>query len=56
MHLLDRINRTGTTSSWRPTTHDIVNDMRRRVVQLEDGLVVRDEQNATYNPLAEGDP
>ena len=33
--------------------HDIVNDLRRRVLQLEDGAIVRDEQDATYNPVAE---
>ena len=33
--------------------HDIVNDLRRRVIQLRDGKVVRDEQDATYHPASE---
>ena len=53
MRLLDRINRTGTTIVMATHDHDIVNDLRRRVIQLEDGIVVRDEQDATYNPVAE---
>jgi cell division transport system ATP-binding protein len=48
MKLLDRINRTGTTVVM--ATHDaaIVNSMRRRVVELEDGKVIRDEQRGVY--------
>ena len=48
MKLLDRINRTGTTVVM--ATHDaaIVNSMRRRVVELEDGKVVRDQARGVY--------
>ncbi|MDQ6873620.1 MAG: cell division ATP-binding protein FtsE [Actinomycetota bacterium] len=48
MRLLDRINRTGTTVVM--ATHDatIVNSMRRRVVELEDGRVVRDQARGVY--------
>ena len=53
VRLLDRINRTGTTIVMATHDHDIVNDLRRRVIQLDDGRVVRDEQDATYNPVAE---
>ena len=53
VRLLDRINRTGTTIVMATHDHDIVNDLRRRVLQLEDGAIVRDEQDATYNPVAE---
>ena len=53
VRLLDRINRTGTTIVMATHDHDIVNDLRRRVIQLEDGQVVRDEQDATYNPVVE---
>ena len=53
VRLLDRINRTGTTIVMATHDHDIVNDLRRRVIQLEDGIVVRDEQDAAYNPVAE---
>jgi cell division transport system ATP-binding protein len=53
VRLLDRINRTGTTIVMATHDHDIVNDLRRRVLQLDDGHVVRDEQDATYHPTAE---
>ena len=53
VRLLDRINRTGTTIVMATHDHDIVNDLRRRVIQLDDGRVVRDEQDATYNPVVE---
>jgi cell division transport system ATP-binding protein len=48
MKLLDRINRTGTTVLM--ATHDaaIVDSMRRRVVELEGGHVVRDQSRGVY--------
>jgi cell division transport system ATP-binding protein len=48
MRLLDRINRTGTTVVM--VTHDsnIVNQMRRRVVEIESGRVVRDQPRGVY--------
>ena len=48
MKLLDRINRTGTTVVM--ATHDaaIVDSMRRRVVELSDGKVVRDQARGVY--------
>ncbi|MFT7647814.1 MAG: cell division transport system ATP-binding protein [Candidatus Poriferisodalaceae bacterium] len=48
MRLLDRINRTGTTVVM--ATHDqvIVDRMRRRVIQLEKGHVMRDQQHGVY--------
>jgi cell division transport system ATP-binding protein len=48
MKLLDRINRTGTTVVM--ATHDaaIVDSMRRRVVELEAGKVVRDQARGVY--------
>jgi len=52
VRLLDRINRTGTTIVMATHDHDIVNDLRRRVIQLDDGRVVRDEQEATYDDPA----
>ena len=52
MRLLDRINRTGTTVLM--ATHDaaIVDSMRRRVVELDDGKVVRDQSRGVYGPGA----
>jgi cell division transport system ATP-binding protein len=48
MKVLDRINRTGTTVVM--ATHDasIVDALRKRVVELEDGRVVRDQSRGVY--------
>jgi cell division transport system ATP-binding protein len=48
MKLLDRINRTGTTVMM--ATHDasIVDQMRKRVVELHAGRVVRDQAQGVY--------
>jgi cell division transport system ATP-binding protein len=48
MKLLDRINRTGTTVLM--ATHDagIVDQMRKRVIELDDGRVVRDQSRGVY--------
>ncbi|WP_017936084.1 cell division ATP-binding protein FtsE [Nocardioides sp. Iso805N] len=48
MKLLDRINRTGTTVVM--ATHDasIVDQMRKRVVELDGGRVVRDQAQGVY--------
>jgi cell division transport system ATP-binding protein len=48
MRLLDRINRTGTTIVMATHDHAIVDSMRRRVVELESGLVVRDQSRGIY--------
>jgi cell division transport system ATP-binding protein len=54
MRLLDRINRTGTTVVMATHDESIVNAMRRRVVELELGLVLRDEVGGGYELQAEG--
>jgi cell division transport system ATP-binding protein len=48
MKLLDRINRTGTTVVM--VTHDqaIVNQMRKRVLELDSGSLVRDQARGVY--------
>ncbi len=48
VRLLDRINRTGTTVVM--ATHDagIVDSMRRRVIELSQGVVVRDQARGVY--------
>ncbi|HWG27881.1 cell division ATP-binding protein FtsE [Actinospica sp.] len=48
MKLLDRINRTGTTVVM--VTHDqaIVNQMRKRVLELDQGHLVRDQARGVY--------
>ena len=49
MRLLDRINTTGTTVVM--ATHDqrIVDSMRRRVIQLDRGVLVRDQSRGVYS-------
>lgn len=48
MRLLDRINRQGTTVAM--ATHDaaIVDQMRKRVIELQEGAVVRDQSHGVY--------
>jgi cell division transport system ATP-binding protein len=48
MRLLDRINRTGTTVVMATHDHAIVDSMRRRVVELEGGKIVRDQSRGIY--------
>jgi len=48
MRLLDRINRSGATVVMATHDHAIVDAMQRRVVQLDDGRVIRDEQAGRY--------
>ncbi len=48
MKLLDRINRTGTTIVMATHDDEMVDQMRKRVVQLEDGRIIRDESSGVY--------
>jgi cell division transport system ATP-binding protein len=48
MLLLERINRTGTTVLMATHDHSIVDSMRRRVVELDLGQVVRDDARGVY--------
>ncbi|HUP15282.1 MAG TPA: cell division ATP-binding protein FtsE [Acidimicrobiia bacterium] len=48
MRLLDRINRSGATIVMATHDHAIVDAMQRRVVQLDDGRIIRDEQSGRY--------
>ena len=48
MRVLDRINSTGTTVVMATHDDEIVDEMRRRVVELSDGVVVRDEASGSY--------
>ncbi len=50
IRLLDRINRTGTTVLMATHDHTIVDAMRRRVIELEHGHVVRDQDRGVYGP------
>ncbi|HEX6476424.1 MAG TPA: cell division ATP-binding protein FtsE [Acidimicrobiales bacterium] len=47
--LLDRISRTGTTVLMATHNDAIVNTMRRRVIELDGGVVVRDEDEGAYD-------
>jgi cell division transport system ATP-binding protein len=48
MKLLDRINRTGTTVVMATHDANIVDSMRRRVVELDGGHVTRDQSRGVY--------
>ena len=48
MTLLERINETGTTVLMATHDHGIVDQMRKRVVELDHGRVVRDEAKGAY--------
>jgi cell division transport system ATP-binding protein len=48
MRLLDRINRTGTTVVMATHDSNIVNQMRRRVVELDRGQIIRDQARGVY--------
>ena len=48
MRILDRINRTGTTVVMATHDHAIVDAMKRRVVQLDRGRLMRDESRGIY--------
>ncbi|MEO3766854.1 cell division ATP-binding protein FtsE [Streptomyces sp. B8F3] len=48
MKLLDRINRTGTTVIMATHDQQIVDQMRRRVIELESGRLVRDQSRGVY--------
>jgi cell division transport system ATP-binding protein len=50
MQLLYRINRTGTTVVVCTHDHHLVDRMRRRVIELEHGRVVRDDPAGQYRP------
>jgi cell division transport system ATP-binding protein len=48
MRLLDRINRTGTTVVMATHDRGIVDTMRRRVIELENGNIIRDQSRGVY--------
>jgi len=55
MQLLVRINRTGTTVVVATHDRDMVNRMRRRVLQLDQGRLVRDERRGGYDQVADAE-
>ena len=48
MKLLDRINRTDTTVVMATHDSSIVDQMRKRVIELDDGEIVRDQSKGVY--------
>ena len=48
MRLLERINRTGTTILVATHDREMVDQMRRRVLALENGVLVRDQKKGVY--------
>ena len=48
MGLLERINRTGTTVVMATHDNNIVDAMRRRVIELDSGHIVRDQSRGVY--------
>ncbi len=48
MQLLYRINKTGTTVLMATHDREMVDRMRRRVIALEEGKVVRDQKRGGY--------
>ena len=48
MRLLDRINRTGTTVVMATHDRGIVDTMRRRVIEIDRGTIVRDQARGVY--------
>jgi cell division transport system ATP-binding protein len=51
MRLLDRINKTGTTIVMATHDQGIVDSMRRRVIELDRGTLVRDQARGVYGTL-----
>ena len=50
MQLIYRINRTGTTVIVATHDKEMVDKMRRRVVELREGRIIRDQQSGLYRP------
>ena len=48
MSLLERINRTGTTVLMATHDNNIVDAMRRRVIELDFGKIIRDQARGVY--------
>ncbi|ENH98424.1 cell division protein FtsE [Gracilibacillus halophilus YIM-C55.5] len=48
MRILEEINNTGTTVIMATHSREIVNAIKKRVIAIEDGLIVRDEHRGEY--------
>lgn len=52
VQILEKINKWGTTILMSTHGTDIVNTLRKRVIQMEDGVLIRDEQGGNYKAKA----
>ena len=52
MKLLDRINRSGTTVLMATHDSSLVDQMRKRVIEIQDGQVIRDQAQGVYGSSA----
>ena len=52
MHLLEKINLSGTTIVMATHDRGIVDRMKRRVVEIQDGRIIRDANSASYKSMA----
>ena len=53
MALLDDINRSGTTVVACTHDHSLVNRMQKRVIEIADGKLIRDERIGAYSDFSE---
>ena len=49
MNLLNEINARGTTVVMATHAKDIVNRMKKRVIQIDKGVIIRDDKRGGYN-------
>ena len=49
MSLLDDINKRGTTVVVATHAKDIVDKMKKRVIQIDNGVIIRDSKKGGYN-------
>ena len=49
MHLLNDINARGTTVVMATHAKDIVDKMKKRVINIEKGVIIRDDKKGGYN-------
>ena len=48
LSLLEKINRAGTTVIMATHDSSIVNRRKKRIIELKDGKIIRDESNGSY--------
>ncbi len=56
VRLLDRINRSGTTVVMATHDHEIVDEFRKRVIELDQGRLVRDQSEGVYGDTTSAIP